>query len=144
MKKLSLIIFSIGLIFFCANTVIAQIVSSDVKVKINTYTNQVGTSAGLGNASVGGIIATIVQAGLGLLAAIFLVLMIYAGFQWMTASGNETQIKKAQDAIKTAVIGLIIVLAAYAITYFIFAALPFSGSTYTGGTQGMGSGVNPP
>ena len=143
MKKLSLIIILPSFIFFCVNICSAQIISSDVTNKLQQNTSQLGNSAGLGNASVGGIIATIIQAGLGLLAAIFLVLMIYAGFQWMTAGGNESQIKKAQDTIKTAIIGLIIVLAAYAITYFIFAALPFSGSTYTGGAQGGGSGNNP-
>ena len=142
MKKLSLILISLSFVFFYASISIAQVVSSDVTGKMQTYTEQVGTSAGLGNATVGGIIATIIQAGLGLLAAIFLVLMIYAGFQWMTAGGNETQIKKALDTIKTAIIGLIIVLAAYAITYFICTALPFSGSTYTGGAQGGGSSVN--
>jgi len=142
MKKLSLILISLSFVFFYTSISIAQVVSSDVTGNMQKYTEQVGTSAGLGNASVGGIIATIIQAGLGLLAAIFLVLMIYAGFQWMTASGNETQIKKALDTIKTAIIGLIIVLAAYAITSFIFTALPFSGSTYTGGAQGGGSGVN--
>jgi ABC-type phosphate transport system auxiliary subunit len=54
--------------------------------------------------------------------------MIVAGFQWMTAAGNETKVEKALSMIKTAVIGLIIVLAAYAITYFIFTYLPFSGT----------------
>lgn len=144
MKKISLAVILLSFVFFCVNISNAQIISGDAKNKLQEKTELLGNSAGLGNASVGGIIATIIQAGLGLLAAIFLVLMIYAGFQWMTASGNETQIKKAQDTIKTAIIGLIIVLAAYAITYFIFAALPFSGSTYTGGTQGMGSGNNAP
>ena len=111
---------------------------------LNDNTKQVQQAAGLGEASIGTIIASIIQAGLGLLAAIFLVLMIIAGFQWMTASGNEAQVKKAQDTIKTAVIGLVIVLAAYAITYFIFKYLPFSGSIggVNGGPQGGGSGNN--
>ena len=50
---------------------------------------------------------------------LFLALTIYAGILWMTASGNEEQVTKATGIIKMAVIGLIICMAAYSITYFI-------------------------
>ena len=62
---------------------------------------------------------TIVQYTLGFLGIIFLIMIIYSGFQWMTAGGNEETISKAKKRIINATIGLIIVLAAYAITYFI-------------------------
>ena len=64
-------------------------------------------------------IATIIQVVLGLLGTIFVILMIYAGILWMTAGGNDTQVKKAQNIIQRAAIGLFIVVLAYAITYFI-------------------------
>ena len=73
----------------------------------------------------------IINSILGLVGAIFIVLMILAGFQWMTAAGNEQKTEKALSMIKTAVIGLIIVLAAYSITYFVFTYLPFSGTGAT-------------
>jgi hypothetical protein len=53
--------------------------------------------------------------------------MVFAGFKWMMAQGNEDQIKKSLETIKAAAIGLNIVLSAYAITYFIFTYLPFDG-----------------
>jgi len=37
----------------------------------------------------------------------------------MTAGGNDTQVKNAQKTITAAVIGLVIVISAYAITMFI-------------------------
>lgn len=77
--------------------------------------------------TVGFLIATIIKVILGFLAVIFLVLTIVAGFRWMTAGGNEEQVKKAVGTIKNSIIGLVIVLAAYAITYFVFTYLPFSG-----------------
>ncbi|MBI4812330.1 hypothetical protein HY798_02705 [Candidatus Falkowbacteria bacterium] len=46
--------------------------------------------------------------------------MIYGGYTWMTASGNEQQVEKAKGIIKNAVIGLIVVLAAYVVTAFIY------------------------
>jgi TRAP-type C4-dicarboxylate transport system permease small subunit len=60
---------------------------------------------------------------LSFVGVIFLVLMIYAGILWMTASGNEQQTTKAKDLIISAVIGIIIVFAAYAITNFIGTAV---------------------
>ncbi len=57
---------------------------------------------------------------LSLIGVIFFGLMIYGGFMWMTARGNEEQAKKALDTIIAAVIGLVIILAAYAITNFVF------------------------
>jgi len=55
----------------------------------------------------------------GLIGVIFFVLIIYGGILWMTAGGNDTQVKKAQNIIQRAAIGLFIVVLAYAITYFI-------------------------
>lgn len=69
------------------------------------------------------IIATIINIVLSLLGIIFLALMIYGGFLWMTARGNETQVTKARDLITAAIIGLIIVLGAYAITYFVISRI---------------------
>ena len=73
------------------------------------------------------IVATAIQAFLGLLGVIFLVLLITAGYKWMTASGNEEKITEAKETIWRAVIGLIITVAAYAITYFVFNSLDWFG-----------------
>jgi hypothetical protein len=53
---------------------------------------------------------------LGFLGALFFGLVVYAGLKWMTARGNDTQIKDAQKIMRAAIIGLAIVLGAYAIT----------------------------
>lgn len=65
------------------------------------------------------VIANIIQIVLAFLAIIFLVLTLYAGFRYMTAAGNEDQTKKAVAQIRDAVIGLIIVLISWSITYYI-------------------------
>lgn len=64
-------------------------------------------------------IGTIVNAALSLLGIIFVVLIIYAGYNWMTASGNEEAVSKAKKIITNSVIGLIIVLSAWSIWRFI-------------------------
>ena len=64
-------------------------------------------------------IGIVLGAALNFLGVIFLALMIYGGFLWMTATGNEEQVGKARKVITAAIIGLIIVASAYAITAFV-------------------------
>lgn len=64
-------------------------------------------------------IGQIINAVLVFLGVIFLILMIYGGYIWMTARGNEQEVEKAKNIIKNALIGLVVVLAAYAITYLV-------------------------
>jgi len=127
MKKITILALSLSLLFIISLPVSAQLLEGEALQQLNSNSQQVKAFAGFSNASVGSIIAAVISAVLGLLAAIFMVLMVLSGFKWMTASGNEDQVKKAQETIKAAIIGLIIVLAAYAITYYIFTYLPFSG-----------------
>lgn len=65
------------------------------------------------------VISSVIQTILSLLGVIFLVLLIYGGFLWMTARGNEQQVEKAKEVIYSSLIGLIIILAAYSISYFV-------------------------
>ncbi|OGF26196.1 hypothetical protein A2331_01980 [Candidatus Falkowbacteria bacterium RIFOXYB2_FULL_34_18] len=78
----------------------------------------------------GGIITSLpsaigkfVGAGLAFIGVVFLVLMIYGGFVWMIARGNEQEVEKAKNLIEAAVIGLVIVMSAYAITAYIGGAI---------------------
>ncbi len=66
------------------------------------------------------VVGTIIQGVLGLLGAIFIIIMVIAGYTWMTASGNEQKVEKAQSMIKRAIIGLVITLSSFAIWTFIF------------------------
>jgi amino acid transporter len=65
------------------------------------------------------LIGTIIKGFLSFIGVIFLVLMVYAGYLWMTAQGEESQIEKAQEIIKSSIIGLIITVGAYTITAFV-------------------------
>ena len=69
------------------------------------------------------LIGQILAIVLGFTGTIFFILVVWAGILWMTAGGSQENIKKAQDILKGAVIGLIIVFSAYAITKFIGSSL---------------------
>lgn len=75
------------------------------------------------NFTIGAAVATIVKAFLGLLGIIFIFLMVLAGYHWMTAAGDEQKVTKAKDTLRTAIIGLVIIVAAYSITYFVLNAI---------------------
>jgi len=89
-----------------------------------------------GEAALGNIVAAVIKAFIALLGIIFVILIIYAGYNWMTAGGDEAKVTKAKDTLQRAVIGLIIIVAAYSITYFVFEKLD---NIDTGGGGGLGS-----
>lgn len=65
------------------------------------------------------VVANVVKVALGLFGAIFVIFIIMAGYKYMTAGGNDEKVKQAVAQIRNAIIGLLIVLAAYSITVFV-------------------------
>jgi len=96
-------------------------VSESVKNKILEYLRITAEAAGFAEPKdLAEIVGAIIGTFLSFLGVIFLCLIIYGGFIWMTSGGNETKVLKAKKIIQQAVIGLIIVLSAYSITSFVF------------------------
>lgn len=86
------------------------------------------------------IVGNIVGTGLSLVGVTFFILTLYGGFLWMTAHGNDETVKKALKIITSAIIGLIIVMASYAITTFIFNSLGAGGSASPSSQAGTSGG----
>jgi uncharacterized membrane protein YwzB len=78
-----------------------------------------GDQVQYGEATLPQIVGNIVQIILGLLGLVAVVLIIIAGFQWMTSGGSEEKVKKAQKLMGSALIGLVIIVLAYAIATFV-------------------------
>ncbi|HWQ99838.1 MAG TPA: pilin, partial [Candidatus Methylomirabilis sp.] len=86
--------------------------------------NGVGTAAGLGQQqTLPVIVGRIINVALGFIGIVLLVLLLLAGFNWMTAGGDTEKVKKAQQQIKNAIIGLVIIVAAFAISNFVLSSL---------------------
>jgi uncharacterized membrane protein len=69
------------------------------------------------------VIGNVIKIVLGLLGIILVVLMVYAGFLWMTAGGDSEKVDEAKAIIKNAIIGIIITFLAYAITGYVIDAI---------------------
>ncbi len=87
-------------------------------------------------------VATVIKAVLALVGTIFLILTIYAGILWMTAQGEEEKVTKSKDIIKASIIGLIVIMSAYAITAFVTSRLGSASGT-SNQTNQSGSQLNP-
>ena len=94
---------------------LAQISDSSITDKLRDTGSAAGFDRGTDSLTLSRTIGTIVSTVLSLLGVVFIILIILGGYQWMTAGGNEEQVKGAQSRIKNAVIGLIIVISSYAI-----------------------------
>lgn len=81
------------------------------------------------------IVGKIISVILGVLAFIFFGLITYAGLKWMTSRGNEEIATAAKDTLESAIIGLIIVLASYAITSYVFRLLNSAGNDVSTATD---------
>ena len=96
------------------------ITKAQLSNSINNLDNAIGGQNGAGlQRDLATSISTVVKGVLALVGTIFLLLTIYAGILWMTAQGEEAKVGKAIQIIRASVVGLIITMSAYAITYFV-------------------------
>lgn len=84
------------------------------------------------------VIATrIINVSLGLIGIILVVIIVYAGFLYMTSGGDAAKTQKALLYIRNAIIGLIIILMAWGITRFVIEGI--LSATNQGGGGGVGT-----
>lgn len=126
--KNALIILLVGIFAISAYSLITiqPIHANAATDALRTGADQIGT-AGFGETATGdqlpARIGAIIKIILGLLGIVVVLIVVYAGFLWMTAGGDPDQTKKARGWIIDAVIGLAIILSAYAITDFVIGKL---------------------
>src|SRR5260221_2644540 len=81
------------------------------------------TAIGLGTQDVRTTVSNVIKAFMGLLGIVAVVIILLGGFKWMTAGGNEEKVAEAKKLIISGVIGLVIILSAYAIAQFVVGAI---------------------
>ena len=81
-------------------------------------TGQAGTTTPLPT-----LISNLINVILGVMGIVFVVIIVYAGILYMNAGANPDNAKKAKTIIINAIIGIILVMAAYAISNFLIGSL---------------------
>jgi hypothetical protein len=124
--KLNNIVSFIGILFLLVVPVFAFTLSANAQVDNLLWGNQqtnIENGLGLGNEDPRVIAASVVNIMLGFLGIIAVLIILFGGFKWMTAGGNEDAIDQAKKMMTAGVIGLVIVLAAFGLAQFVINAL---------------------
>ncbi|MFA6194565.1 MAG: hypothetical protein WC719_02350 [Patescibacteria group bacterium] len=112
-----------GLFLFFSGSALAAQVGQTYNFKdqsgLGAAAGTAGYDIGTSATTLESVISRIIYTLLSFIGILFFGLVIYGGFTWMTARGNEEKVKKAEGSIMNALVGLIITLSAYALSYFL-------------------------
>mgnify|MGYP000040953659 FL=1 len=106
---------------FAAVSPVSLPVYADSKDEVQNGANMANGGGG-SNQNLPDIITTIINVMLFIAGALAVIMIIYGGIRYITAHGDEKQVKVAKDTIVYSVTGLIIAILAYALVTFIFNA----------------------
>jgi len=117
MKKFSKHLIAFAIIAFLVLPVFALPALAQGNFGLNEVNNGLNNSLASGDPRT--IVGRIINLALTFLGVIAVVIIIIGGFKWMTAGGNEDKVSEAKKLLGAGVIGLVIVLAAWALATFI-------------------------
>lgn len=130
MKKIYNIIFLFFLLFLATTPVYGTTSPSGLQGAFGSALTDAAKKANYNtDSTLPSLLGNILFLALSLLGAIFIIMMVYGGYEWMTAGGNEQKVDKAGEIIRQAIIGLIVVVGAYAISYYILQYFPLADTT---------------
>jgi len=127
MKKILATTLSVSAVMLTLLSVLSPMAAN---ATLNTGTLQTGdlglsyaTSIGLGTQDIRTTIAYIIRVAMGMLGIVAVCIVLVGGFKWMTAGGNDDQVGEAKKWIFSGVIGLAVILSAYALANFVINSL---------------------
>ena len=121
--KILLITLVVSFIFVSQVESAAAGIGATITNNLKNLGEKSGLAPDSGTKTTYAIMGSYINGLLALMGLLFLVLMIYGGFTWMTAAGNEDKVKKAKGIVKGAAIGIALILLALVITNFILSAI---------------------
>ena len=108
---------------FAILTMLALILTPTVALAIPDFGFNYANNLGLGNADPRDAAVSLIKVVMTFLGIIAVVVILIGGFKWLTAGGSEDKVAEARKLIIAGVIGLIIILSAWAITTFVLNAM---------------------
>lgn len=98
-----------------------------------------GSSINLGTRDIREVVMSIAQVLLGFLGVVAILIVLYGGYLYMTSAGEQDKVTKAKKILINGVIGLVIIVSAFAIATFVINML---GLVTTPGTETCTNGEN--
>ena len=119
-KKLASLAVSISTISLLALPIITNAQQGVLPPQNSRYGLDDIEAVGLGQqTNVKSLTANLINIALGFLGIIAVIIIIYAGFKWMTAGGNEEQVGDAKKMLIQSIIGLAVIFSAWIIASFV-------------------------
>jgi hypothetical protein len=119
MKKILSVAFFLALVLVLGGSLVSTVHAQNLGID---DVHKAGTQAGFTQATETTLaenIGRLITVLFSVLGVLFTVLIVYAGYLWMTARGEDEQVTKSKNIMGRAVIGLIILMSAYSITRFV-------------------------
>ena len=121
MRNLSKTLISLAIVAILALPLFALPASAQFDPGLNQVSN--GLNNSLANGDPRTMIGNIIRVALGFLGVIAVGIILMGGFKWMTAAGNEDKVSEAKKLLGAGVVGLVIVLAAWAVSTFVIGSI---------------------
>ncbi len=122
-KKYFLILIIFVLLLMPFSVLLAVELEPVGSLKDNCPNGQTCLKNPLGVENVQDLIGQVINAILGVVGSLALLMFVYGGLTWMTAAGNEEKIKKGKGILMWATIGLVVIFTSYAVLRFIISVL---------------------
>lgn len=90
---------------------------------VNKTGSEFASNAGLGSTNLVSAITSIIRVAMGFLGIIAVIIILLGGFKWMTAAGDDKKIGDAKKLIYSGIVGLVIILSAFAIASFVISQI---------------------
>ena len=103
--------------------VVPAVVSADDTGPLPNYGLDDAAEFGLGDTGLVETLTSIIQVLLGFLGILAVLLILWGGFIWMTAAGDDAKTDKAKKLIYSGIIGIVIIFSAYAIASFVISQI---------------------
>lgn len=120
MKKIFYLFLTFSFLFFSFNIVLADNFNNYGLGNLNLKATEL-----FGNADIPTVVANVIKVLMGLSATVMLVVILYAGFSYLTSAGDSNKTAKAFGLIKSSAIGIIIIVTAYSLSQFIINNIQF-------------------
>ena len=121
MKKISKHLISLAILALMVAPILTLTANAQFDPGLNQVENGLGNSLTSTDPRI--VIGRIINMALGFLGVIAVGIVLLGGFKWMTAGGNEEKTGEAKQLLGAGVIGLVIILASWAIANFVINSL---------------------